>query len=74
MIFGKNFTIERQKRKLSSRTIAKAIGVSYSYISLIESGARLPGKNTLIRIAHALQIEKQTVVKWYLDDLQEQLK
>jgi len=46
----------RRSLGLSLRDAADAIGVSAATLSRIESGGRLPGRETLLRIAHWLGV------------------
>lgn len=54
--------------------IAKACGISRSYITLIENGRRNPGKKILIKIAVVLQIKKAVVINWYLEDISQKIQ
>jgi len=46
----------RTARKLSQATLAKAAGVSGSYISMLERGQRSPPLETLEAVAKALRV------------------
>lgn len=74
MGFGNQLNIERKKRNLSVKTLAKACEISRSYITLIENGKRLPGKKILFKIARALNIKTNVVLNWYLEDLREKMQ
>lgn len=74
MLFGRSLRKERNKQKLTVEALAKICGVSRSYITLIESGKRLPGKRVLPRIAPALNLKNSVVLNWYLDEVRERLK
>ncbi len=74
MSFGKRLHIERKKNKLSAEKLALLCGVSRSYITLIETGKRLPGRKVIPKIAQALQLKTNIIVNWYLEDLREKLK
>lgn len=67
--FGKQIKEERKKQGLTVQTIAKACGISRSYITLIENGRRLPGKKIIPKIAVALHLEIAVVLNWYLKDI-----
>ena len=68
MSFAKNLRTEREKLGLSAEELANRVHVSRSYITLLENGKRSPGKILLSKIARALRLERQIVVKWYLAD------
>ena len=74
MLFGKKLFIERKKYKLSAEALAKACGISRSYITLMENGRRLPGKKIIPKIAQALHLKTNIIVNWYLEDLREKLQ
>jgi transcriptional regulator with XRE-family HTH domain len=46
----------RTARKLSQATVAKAAGVSVSYVSMLERGQRSPPLETLEALAKALRV------------------
>lgn len=54
--------------------IAKACGISRSYITLIENGKRNPGKKILPKIAAALQLQPAIVLDWYLEDISQKIR
>lgn len=51
MTFGENIKAKRLELGMSAEIFATKCGTSRSYISLIETGKRLPGKNVLPQIA-----------------------
>jgi len=65
-LFGDQLREERKKQDLTAETIARACGISRSYITLIESGKRQPGKKILPKIAVALHLNTSVVLDWYL--------
>lgn len=73
-LFGEQFRSERKKQGQTMAEIAKACGVSRSYITLIENGRRLPGKKVLPKIAVALQIKPVLVLNWYLEDIGQKMR
>lgn len=73
-ILGKQIRKEREKQGHTAQTIALTCGTSRSYITLIESGKRLPGKRILPKIAAALKIDTSVVLHWYLEDVKENIK
>lgn len=73
-LFGEHLRKERDKQGLTAEVVAKACGTSRSYITLIESGKRLPGKKLLPKIAVALGIKTSMVLNWYLEDISQKLR
>ena len=73
MIFAENLRARRKKLGLFAEELANRVHVSRSYITLLENGKRLPGKNLLPKIARALKLEKSIVVEWYLAEQREKL-
>jgi len=71
--FGKQLRKERIKRDLTVLELAKACGISHSYVTLIENGQRLPGKRIIPKIAAALNLEIGTVLNWYLEDITQKI-
>jgi transcriptional regulator with XRE-family HTH domain len=67
--FGERLLAERKKNRLSASELAKASGISRSYITLMENGKRLPGKNVIPKIAKALNMKLVTIINWYLEDI-----
>lgn len=56
MDYGKAIRIARAFRGLSQKQLAERIESDASYISLIESGSRVPRPKTLERIAKELRV------------------
>lgn len=54
--FGKRIRNLRIEQDLAQRDLGAKSGVSYAYISRIESEERLPSLSALIRIAEALNV------------------
>lgn len=52
---------------LSAKTLSNQIGVSRSYLTLIENGERHLPKKMVGKLAQALRVPKETVYEWYLD-------
>ena len=73
-VFGEQLLKERIKKGLTAQMIAKDCGISRSYITLIETGRRLPGKKILMKIAVALDIKTGTVLNWYLEDISQKIR
>lgn len=74
MRFGERIRLEREKNKLSAEALAKACGISRSYITLIENEKRLPGKKVIPKIAIALHVQTHIIINWYLESLREKLQ
>lgn len=73
MSFAEEIVSQRQKLNISQGEVAKSIGVSRPYITLIESGKRFPGKKHLPKIATVLKVKKHIVINWYLKELRKKL-
>ena len=73
MYFGKQLVKKRKDLKLSEAFLSKQIGVSRSYIALIEHGKRLPSKKLLAKFAQALTLTKKDIIEWYIEDVREQI-
>jgi transcriptional regulator with XRE-family HTH domain len=56
MRLGYSIKIIRTARGLTSASLAKSAGISPTYLSLIESGDRVPPSSTLKQIAEALDV------------------
>lgn len=69
MKFGQQLKTARINQKLSAGVLAKACGVSRSYITLIENGKRRPSVKVLPKIATALGLKTDLVLNWYLEDV-----
>jgi transcriptional regulator with XRE-family HTH domain len=54
--FSKNFKKLRQKKKLSQGEVAMMLGISVSYVSMLERGQRSPPLKTIADIARAFRI------------------
>lgn len=67
--FGKKLREERKRQRLTVLMIAQSCGISRSYVTLIENGKRLPGKNVLPKIASSLHLKTAEVLNWYLEDI-----
>jgi len=74
MLFGERIRTERKKYDLSAEALAKACGISRSYITLIENGKRLPGRKVIPKIALALKLKTTIIINWYLEDIREKLQ
>lgn len=73
-LFGEHLREERKKQGLTVQVIAKACGISRSYVTLIENGRRVPGKKILPKIAVALHLKIAVVSNWYLEDIGQKIQ
>lgn len=62
--FGKKVREIRLKNKMSQGDVAKKLDVHRSYISGIERGVRNPSLMTIEKVAKALGVSKETLVKF----------
>ena len=69
MQFGELLRAERKKNNISAEVMAGACGVSRSYITLIETGKRLPSAKVIPKIAEALNLQTNIVLNWYLEGM-----
>ena len=68
-LFKDQLRAERKKQNMTVQALADLCGISRSYITLMESGTRMPGKNNIPKIAKALKLKTVTVLNWYLEDI-----
>ncbi len=68
MNFAKALRISRAARGISQQDLAKAAGLSPSYVSLIESGKREPTIATMREIADALEIPLDLIMLLAIDE------
>ena len=61
--FGKKLREARLKKKLSQGDVAKRMNVHRSYISSIERGVRNPSLKVIQRIAKALEVPMEKLIK-----------
>lgn len=72
-MFGKYLLSERTKNNLSADQLALACGISRSYVTLMETGKRLPSKKIIPKLASALHLKTNIIINWYLEDIREKL-
>ena len=60
---GKRIAKFRKEKGWTQKQLAKATGLSKSYISSIEEG-KLPGIKTVVVIAEALGVETRVFFEW----------
>jgi transcriptional regulator with XRE-family HTH domain len=56
MRFAENVHRLRLKNKLSQKALAKRVGISVSYVSMLERGQRSPPLETVEKLAKALGV------------------
>lgn len=61
MDIGKAIKTIRSRHKVSQQVLAKEIGVSQGYLSLIEKGLREPGFSLVNQIANTLNVPPQFI-------------
>jgi transcriptional regulator with XRE-family HTH domain len=54
--FAANIRRLRSKKHLSQRALAEDVGISVSYVSMLERGQRSPPLGTIEKIARALRV------------------
>lgn len=52
---------------LTTRLLAARVGVSHSYLILIEKGQRRFPKRLVEKLGKALELSRKTVYEWYLE-------
>lgn len=62
-IIGMRIREERRKLGMSQQELAAAAGLSLPHISVIELGKSLPKVDSLIKIAEALQVSTDTLLR-----------
>jgi transcriptional regulator with XRE-family HTH domain len=60
--FASNVRKFRAKKKLSQKALADKIGISVSYVSMLERGQRSPPLETIEKLAKALGIPPATLL------------
>ena len=55
--FGRVLKARREELGMTRRELVDASGLSYPYVSQLETGSRLPSHKSLARLARALQLE-----------------
>lgn len=62
MNIGKAIKTMRLKHKVPQQILAKKVGVTQGYLSLIEKGQREPGFDLIGKISYALAIPQQLIL------------
>ncbi len=52
----------RAKKKLSQKALAKRVGISVSYVSMLERGQRSPPLETIEKMARALGVSPSSLL------------
>ncbi len=52
----------RSKKKLSQKALAKRVGISVSYVSMLERGQRSPPLETIEKMARALGVTPSSLL------------
>ncbi len=60
--FGAFLRDLREKTGLKQNALAKAVGVSPSYVSYLEKGNKVPGRRTLVKLARALGVAAEELI------------
>jgi transcriptional regulator with XRE-family HTH domain len=60
---GERIRERRKHREVSQQTLARELGLSLAYISLIERGLRNPPYSKVVAIARALGVAPATLVE-----------
>jgi transcriptional regulator with XRE-family HTH domain len=47
----------RRRSCLSQDAIGRSVGYDHSFVSRLESGSRLPSRDTVLRLAHAMDLD-----------------
>ena len=59
----RHLAAERKRKGMSMNVVANRAGVSQSFISMLESSQHVPSLTTLLRIAHALEVDLSPLVR-----------
>jgi transcriptional regulator with XRE-family HTH domain len=60
--FASNVRRLRSKKKLSQKALADKVGISVSYVSMLERGQRSPPLETVEKVAKALSVPPATLL------------
>lgn len=61
--FGQRIRRNRKAKRMTQNELAEAAGISLSFLNFIERGARRASMETLIRIASALEVTPDELLK-----------
>lgn len=59
---GRTLQAHRERAGLSQRQLASAVGMSHSYVSLLEADKHSPSVDTLCRLARALRVDPRDLL------------
>jgi transcriptional regulator with XRE-family HTH domain len=66
-VIGNNIRKTRISLNLTTQTLAQKLGISRSYLTLIETGVRPISERLINPFAGTLKISKNTLKEWYLE-------
>lgn len=61
--FGKNLRAQRKKAKMSQEALGKRSSLHRTEVGLLERGARVPRIDTLVKLASALSVKPEALLK-----------
>lgn len=61
--FAVNVQAKRKAKKMTQEALARVIGVSVSYVSMLERGQRSPPLETIEKVAKALGVSPITLLQ-----------
>ena len=61
--YGQIIRAKRQNKNIKAVTLAKDLGITPAYLSLIESNQRKPDGDLLLRIQDLLELQKEDYLK-----------
>lgn len=73
MPFGANIRQARKLRNITTEELANKMNLSRSYITLIETNKRVPGKKHLKKLASILHIKYDLLIEWYIEDIKKKI-
>ena len=68
--YGQIIRAKRQAKNIKAITLAKELGITAAYLSLIESNQRKPDGDLLLRIQDLLELQKEDLTKRTDPDLE----
>ena len=68
--YGQIIRAKRQNKNIKAITLAKDLGITPAYLSLIESNQRKPDGDLLLRIQDLLELQKEDLTKRTDPDLE----
>ena len=49
---------------ISNRELAAALGLHYSFVSRLRRGLRIPGRETMLKVADYYELDEQDLAEW----------